>query len=159
MYVLVGGVAVLAAAAAVALAAWPEPEPREAVALVSGTEVTVYKSPFCGCCGQWIEHLEQSGFDVEAVNTEELAVVKTRQGVPEELASCHTAVVDGYVVEGHVPAADIARLLDERPAVRGLSVPGMPVGSPGMEDPSGRSESYEVLTFDDEGDTRVFSRY
>jgi hypothetical protein len=96
-------------------------------------EVTVHKSPSCGCCGKWAEHLRQHGFAVALRSTEDLDPVKLKYGVPANLASCHTALVGGYVIEGHVPAADIRRLLDQRPAVSGLTVPGMPAGSPGME--------------------------
>ena len=93
-------------------------------------EMTVYKSPTCGCCGKWITHMEENGFQVNAVDVLEMNIVKQKYGVSRELASCHTAVVDGYVVEGHVPADDVKRLLSEKPDVMGLSVPGMPVGSP-----------------------------
>ena len=95
--------------------------------------VTVYKSPTCGCCSMWVEHLEASGFEVESIARTDMGAVKDSLGVPSHLSSCHTGVVDGYVVEGHVPAEQIKRLLDERPDALGLSVPGMPIGSPGME--------------------------
>jgi len=121
-------------------------------------EVTVYKSPTCGCCKAWIEHLEENGFEVEARDVRDVVPHKIEHGVSPQLASCHTALVDGYVIEGHVPAGDIRRLLAERPAVRGLSVPGMPVGSPGMEH-GDRVDPYDVLSFGDDGKTEVYSSY
>ena len=122
----------------------------------SATEVTVYKNPSCVCCTKWVEHLRANGFDVTVVDASDLAQVKGRYGIPSELAACHTAIVDGYVVEGHVPADVIQRLLKERPAVAGIAVPGMPVGSPGMEGPY--REPYDVLTFDRDGATRIYTR-
>ena len=121
------------------------------------TEITVYKSPTCGCCNAWIVHLEDNGFSVIKKNLRDTSPIKAAHGVKPRLASCHTALVEGYVVEGHVPAADIRRLLAERPAVKGLTVPGMPMGSPGMEGP--RKDPYNVLTFDARGRSTVFSRY
>lgn len=127
-------------------------------AVASAAEVTVYKSPTCGCCKAWIAHLEENGFEVEARDVPDVVPHKIEHGVTPQLASCHTAVVDGYVIEGHVPAGDIRRLLAERPAVKGLSVPGMPVGSPGMEQ-GDRVDPYDVLSFDEAGRTRVFSSH
>ena len=121
--------------------------------------VTVYKTPTCGCCRAWVDHLRDSGFRVETVDRVDLTMVKSANGVPERLASCHTATVGGYVVEGHVPAEDIRRLLRERPAVAGLAVPGMPVGSPGMEVPGTRADRYDVLSFDRAGVTSVFASH
>ncbi len=121
-------------------------------------EVTVWHSPTCGCCTDWVNHLEQYGFPVRKHVQHDVAMIKHRLGLPNNLASCHTAMVDGYVIEGHVPAEDIARLLKERPFVRGLSVPGMPIGSPGME-MGDRVDPYEVLSFDEDGKTEVFSRH
>lgn len=120
--------------------------------------VQVWKSATCGCCGQWIEHLRAAGFDVEAHDVANLPSVKDRYGVPPSLRACHTALVDGYLVEGHVPAEDLERLLDERPQVAGLAVPGMPVGSPGME-MGDRTEPYDVLTFAGDGTTTVYSSH
>lgn len=122
-------------------------------------EIHVYKTPTCGCCVKWIEHLEGAGFSVEATELASLDEVKAMNGVPGKLSSCHTALVGGYVIEGHVPASDVARLLSERPKVSGLAVPGMPMGSPGMEhrDPS-RHEAYDVVSFGPDG-TRVFSSH
>jgi len=127
--------------------------------LAEAPTVAVYKTPTCGCCGGWIDHLRAAGFEVEATDLESLARVKASNGVPRSLASCHTAVVAGYVTEGHVPAEDIRRLLAERPAVSGLAVPGMPLGSPGMEHPDAtRHEDYEVLSFGPDG-IAVFARH
>jgi hypothetical protein len=122
-----------------------------------GTDVTVYKSPTCGCCGAWVDHLKASGFNVNVVNQDDVVPEKQYFGVPENLYSCHTARVGGYTIEGHVPARDIKRLLAERPAVSGLSVPGMPHGSPGME--TGRVDRYSVVTFTEDGETSIFSSY
>lgn len=119
--------------------------------------ITVYKSPTCGCCIKWISHLEANGFKVNAIDTKDMYQVKKDAGLHFGLGSCHTGIVDGYTIEGHVPASDIKRLLAERPAVRGLAVPGMPMGSPGMEGP--RRDRYSVLTFDDSGKTTVFSTH
>lgn len=123
----------------------------------AGGEVIVYKSPTCGCCKEWVKHLEANGFKVQARDVSDVTPVKVKHGVPLALASCHTALVDGYVIEGHVPAADLRRLLEERAAVKGLAVPGMPVGSPGMEGPY--PEPYQVLTFDDAGRTTVYAHH
>lgn len=119
------------------------------------TEVMVYKSPTCGCCKEWVKHLEANGFAVRTEDVRDVTPYKVAHGVRPALASCHTALVDGYVIEGHVPAADLKRLLKERPAVKGLAVPGMPVGSPGMEGPY--KEPYRVLTFDEGGRTTVYA--
>jgi hypothetical protein len=121
-------------------------------------EVLVYKTPTCGCCSKWIAHLRANGFTVRAVDLEDLAPIRRDWKVPPKLASCHTAKVGGYVVEGHVPAADIRRLLETRPRVDGLSVPGMPIGSPGMEQ-GNVVEAYDVLAFNAAGETRVFARH
>jgi hypothetical protein len=121
------------------------------------TKITVYKDPGCRCCKNWIEHLIKHGYSVDAKDTPAMAEVKRTLGVPDALTSCHTAVVNGYLIEGHVPAADIARLLKQRPKVAGLAVPGMPMGSPGMEGPS--RQHYQVLSFDKSGKTKVFASY
>ncbi len=127
----------------------------ERSAQADAIEITVYKSPTCGCCNGWIDHLKAAGFSVSAHDVRDMDRVKSERGVPAKLGSCHTAEVAGYVVEGHVPPADIHRLLNEKPAVAGLAVPGMPIGSPGMEGPN--PERYEVLQFDKDGDTAVFA--
>lgn len=126
-----------------------------ALAADAAQEVVVYKTPTCGCCASWVEHLEAAGFDVEVHDTSELWRVKAEAGVPGQLQSCHTARVGDYVIEGHVPADAIVRLLNEQPDVRGLAVPDMPIGSPGMEQ-GDRREPYDILTFDAEGRTEVY---
>ncbi len=122
--------------------------------------VVVYKSPTCSCCGAWAQHMRAAGFEVEERIVTDLPGVKQQYGVPGQAWSCHTAVVEGYVIEGHVPAAEVQRLLQERPAdVVGLAVPGMPVGSPGMEAPGQGVTPYAVLTFDAQGQTAVYATY
>lgn len=123
-------------------------------------EMEVYVAPTCGCCGQWVEYIENEGFavTVHEVDRARLNAIKEDAGLDWGLASCHTAFVDGYVVEGHVPAREIRRLLDERPDVVGISVPGMPIGSPGME-MGNRRDPYDVLAFDASGNSEVFARY
>jgi hypothetical protein len=118
--------------------------------------VTVHKDPNCGCCSGWVRHLQQAGFTVKAIDTAELDAVKTRLGVPADLAACHTAEVAGYVVEGHVPALALERFLAEKPDATGLAVPGMPIGSPGME--GGNPEQYDVVLFGPAG-RRSYMRF
>ena len=120
-------------------------------------KMTVWKSPSCGCCGNWINHMKAAGFQVEIKNVEEMQSVKTQSRIPENLRSCHTAKVGGYLIEGHVPAADVKRLLAEKHITRGLAVPGMPSGSPGME--NGEHDPYNVVTFDKNGVTSIFSKH
>jgi hypothetical protein len=120
--------------------------------------VTVYQSPTCQCCSKWVDHLRANGFEVDAQKRNDMQQVKQHYNVPRELASCHTGVVGGYVVEGHVPADDLKRLLAERPNVAGITVPGMPVGSPGMEQ-GNQQDPYNVLTFTQQGDANIFARY
>ena len=127
-----------AAAALAALAAAPVHGQRSQL-------VTVFKSPSCGCCGEWVAHLRGAGFTVGVRDTDEVAALKRQHGIPDRLASCHTALVAGYVIEGHVPASDVQRLLRERPRVKGLAVPGMVPGSPGM---AGPAQPYQTLAFD-----------
>ncbi|HEY5761214.1 MAG TPA: DUF411 domain-containing protein [Steroidobacter sp.] len=129
-----------------------------AVAAATPT-VIVNKTPTCGCCGVWVDHLKKAGFAVQVNDLENLAPIKERVGVPFGMGSCHTAEVGGYFIEGHVPAEDIKRLLSEKPAAKGLTVPGMPAGSPGMEVPSGRVDRYDVLLVDKEGKTSVFATH
>ncbi|HEY1303841.1 MAG TPA: DUF411 domain-containing protein [Vicinamibacterales bacterium] len=121
--------------------------------------VDVYKDPTCGCCSNWVEHLQANGFAVRTTNREDLADLKAKHGVPPRVRSCHMAIVNGYVVEGHVPANDIQRLLKERPAIAGVAVPGMPIGSPGMEVPGQKAQPFDVLSFDKDGQTRVFASH
>lgn len=118
--------------------------------------MTVFRDPSCGCCHKWVEHVRADGFSVAVHDAASMKAVKARLGVPAELASCHTAEVGGYVIEGHVPAVAIRRLLVERPQGRGLAVPGMPIGSPGME--GGVPEAYDVVLFGG-GEPRVFGRF
>ncbi|MBN8761874.1 MAG: DUF411 domain-containing protein [Thiobacillus sp.] len=120
--------------------------------------IDVYKSPTCGCCNKWIDHLKANGFGVRSYDTDNVAQHKARLGVPPGYGSCHTAEVDGYVIEGHVPAREIKRLLKERPRARGLVVPAMPVGSPGME-ADGRKDPYKVFLVNRNGSTRTYVQY
>jgi hypothetical protein len=120
-------------------------------------EVTVYKSPTCGCCGKWVTYLEENGFSVVTHEVKDVAPIKRLHGVPEQLGSCHTALIGDYVIEGHVPVADIHRLLDEAPKVKGIAVPGMPIGSPGMEGPN--PEAYRVIAFAETGGTEDFASH
>ena len=120
--------------------------------------VSVTKDPSCGCCDGWVAHIEAAGFPMRVVESTDMDSFKQRLGVPAELASCHTAEVDGYVIEGHVPATDIKRLVAEEPEAVGLSVPGMPVGSPGMEQ-GGEFEPYDVLLIKKGGATEVFASH
>jgi hypothetical protein len=121
--------------------------------------IDVYKDATCGCCNKWVEHLRASGFVVRVTNTRDLASFKASHGVPRQVQSCHTAIVEGYVIEGHVPASDVHRLLKERPPIAGLAVGGMPVGSPGMEMPGAKAEPYDVMAFERSGATRVFASH
>ena len=128
-----------------------------AVGAQSAPAVAVFKTATCGCCAKWVEHLRSNGFAPTATNVDDIDAVKSKHNVPKPLHSCHTAVVGGYVIEGHVPAADIKRLLKERPAIVGLAVPGMPAGSPGMEGPP--PQKYDVVSFDKQGTTRVYATH
>ncbi|MES9972008.1 MAG: DUF411 domain-containing protein [Candidatus Thiodiazotropha sp.] len=122
---------------------------------VEAADVVVYKSPTCGCCTKWVDHMRDNGFSVEVHDRPNMNPIKAEMGIPRHLQSCHTALVDGYVIEGHVPANEIVRMLREKPSIRGLAVPGMPMGSPGMEGP--RSDPYDVLTIQKDGKTRVYA--
>ena len=121
--------------------------------------MTVYKSPTCGCCKLWVEHMEKSGFKVSVIETEDLNPIKLKLGVPAGLGSCHTAKVGDYFVEGHVPASDVKRLLKQRPDAQGISVPGMPMGSPGMEVPSGETQPYTVTQVNKDGSLTIFNSH
>ena len=126
----------------------------------SAKMVTVYKSPTCGCCSKWEEHLTKAGFKVTSKPTDDMEKIRKQYGVPEKMQSCHTALVGGYVIEGHVPADDVKKLLETRPAdVAGLAAPGMPPKSPGMQPEGEKPSGYEVLSFDREGNSKVFTSY
>ncbi len=122
-------------------------------------EVTMYKDPNCGCCGKWAEHMREAGFAVKEVPSGEMSRIKHQLGVPEALGSCHTAKVGNYIIEGHVPAADVKKLLaDSPPQAQGLAAPGMPMGSPGMEGPY-PADRYDVIRFDRDGSQAVFASH
>jgi hypothetical protein len=144
---LVSGVLTLFIGAAVISAQRPAP----------GMEV--YKSPTCGCCAKWVDHVRAAGFTVKVtdLSNDDLDALKEKHGVPRTAQSCHTALVGGYVVEGHVPVAEVQRLLKERPALAGIAVGGMPIGSPGMEVPGQKPQTYNVVTFDKQGGVKVYS--
>jgi hypothetical protein len=135
-------------------AAAQQSRPRPAGALIP---MKVYKTPTCGCCGKWVEHVKAAGFAPEVQDLPTLTAVKQSTGVPASLQSCHTAVVDGYVIEGHVPSDVIQQLLKEKPKVAGIAVPGMPIGSPGMEQGS-RKDPYDVVAFTAGGATSVYAK-
>ena len=123
----------------------------------AGRPMLVYRDPDCGCCEEWAEIARTAGYRVEVVNRSDMAAVKARYGVPADLASCHTAIIGGYAIEGHVPMPHIAKLLDERQhGIVGLAVPGMPRGSPGMEMPDGTADPFEVMAFDAAGNNMIF---
>jgi hypothetical protein len=128
-----------------------------ALAMAAAPLINVYKSATCGCCEQWVKHLRDNGLTVAAHNVANPSDMRDKMGIPEHLGSCHTAVVDGYAIEGHVPAADIKRLLAARPKAKGLAVPAMPLGSPGMEGP--RKDAYDVFLVLPDGSTRVYQHY
>jgi len=132
--------------------------PQSYAGSLHSKDITVYKNPSCGCCKKWISYLKENNFNVTEKNTRDVFVEKKRLGVPEKLAACHTAVIDGYVIEGHATASDIKRLLLLRPDVKGIAVPGMPVGTPGMERGNDK-ESYNVYTFDEQGNEKVFIKH
>lgn len=121
-------------------------------------EMTVYKSAYCGCCTKWMEQMEDAGFDVKAINTEEMHVIKAKFSVPQNLQSCHTAVVNGYVVEGHVPVNDINKMLSATSKIKGIATPGMPQSAPGMDMP-GANDKYQVIAFNKVGMQYVQSTY
>ena len=141
--------AVLLGGAALLLAVRPSAPQADA-------DIHVYKSATCGCCTNWVDHLEAEGFTVSVENVMDMNAVKRREGVPGDLASCHTALIGDYVIEGHVPARVIRAFLEEAPELAGIAVPGMPIGSPGMEGPNPRP--YDVLAFDKDGNRGVFER-
>lgn len=138
--------------AVAALFIFMSPQPSDAA-----TRMVVYQDPNCGCCSQWIEHIRAAGIEVEVRNSSNMSQVKLQNGVSRNLQSCHTGLIDGYIVEGHVPAEDVLRMLEERPEIKGLSVPGMPIGSPGMEqgDPADY-QAFDVVAFDGAGNMSRF---
>ncbi len=121
-------------------------------------DIVVYKNPECGCCTRWVRYLEEKNYNVTIEHTRDIFEVKKRLGVPEKLAACHTAVIDGYVIEGHITHRDIKRLLLFRPEVTGIAVPGMPIGTPGMEQ-GNTKQPYDVISFDKKGNTGVFAKH
>jgi len=144
-------------AIAAAESAWDQPTP----ALAKPKEITVYRSPTCGCCEKWMAHMSKQGFVIKDMPTDDMAALKAKLGLPEYLASCHTAVVDGELVEGHVPAGDVKKLLTDAKAsanAAGLAAPGMPAGSPGME-MGGKKDKFAVIVFDKEGNADKFHEY
>lgn len=136
----------------------PKPVTDAVETAITADTIVVYKHPTCGCCNKWITHLQQAGFQVVARDEPQMSLVKTRLGVPAELASCHTAEVNGYVIEGHVPAENIRKLLATRPTAKGLAVPGMPIGSPGMEMGEQR-DAYDVFLMTNESASSVFAHH
>lgn len=170
LWILGGGAAALALALAVGSAgsaalAWGHDEvPAAAMQIAAETAadqqaplVTLYKNPTCACCADWAEHMRENGFRVDVQEGVSLAAMKKQHRVPFSLGSCHTAVVDGYALEGHVPADLVVKLVAERPAVAGLAVPGMPAGVPGMPDAGPNRAPYDILAFDEDGSTRVYA--
>ena len=123
----------------------------------NANEVVVYQSKSCGCCKKWVKHLEDSGFKVKSEFVSDVTEVKLKMNLPMRLASCHTAVANGYIIEGHVPASAIRKLFSEKPSIKGISVPGMPIGTPGME--GSHRESYEVIAFKENGTEKIFMRF
>jgi hypothetical protein len=125
----------------------------------ASTKMTVYKDPGCGCCGSWVDHVRATGFAADVIEEPAMNRIKAQLGVPRSLASCHTARIKDYVIEGHVPAAEITRLLSQAPKAIGLAVPGMPIGSPGMEVDGAQPDTYDVILFSADGAQSVFARY
>ncbi|WP_427160409.1 DUF411 domain-containing protein [Aliinostoc sp. HNIBRCY26] len=122
-------------------------------------QVKVYRSPSCSCCGNWLDHIQKQGFKIQAdIKTDDIDAIKEKYNLPPELASCHTAIIDGYVMEGHIPADDIKRFLQQKPQLAGLAVPGMPVGSPGME-LGNEKDSFTVMAFNHKGETQAFQKH
>ncbi|MGB6298130.1 MAG: DUF411 domain-containing protein [Rivularia sp. (in: cyanobacteria)] len=133
---------------------------KETAPLLSGAkQVTVYRSPYCSCCEGWIEHMQKHGFEIKNdIKTEEMEAIKQEYKVPQQLTSCHTAIIDGYVMEGHVPASDIKRFLARSPKQKGLSVPAMPSGTPGME-MGDKKDPFAVVSFDNNREIKIFKEY
>lgn len=132
---------------------------KETEPYLGNREITVYRSPSCGCCGEWIKHMQKHGFTIkDDIKTDGMEAIKQKYNLPQDLASCHTAIIDGYVMEGHIPADDIKRFLKQKPKLAGLSVPGMPLGTPGMES-GNRKQPFAILAFDKKGEVEVFKEY
>lgn len=141
----------------------PEPQAQAAAQPVaidaSLPTVTVYKTPTCGCCSLWVDHMAENGFPTRTYDVESTAQIREQNGMPATVGSCHTAIVDGYVVEGHVPAETVKRLISEKPDIVGITVPGMPIGSPGMEVTGRDADPYDVLAVNADGGTEVYAEY
>ena len=148
-----------AASAETTAAADAAPAAAPSQDLAAAPVITVYKSPSCGCCKNWVDHVKAAGFTVEVHDVDNLSDIKADAGVPASARSCHTAIVGGYAIEGHVPAATVQRLLKEKPAIAGIAVPGMPVGSPGMEVPGQAADKYDVVAFKADGSTSVYESH
>ncbi len=146
------------AGALAALSAAPILPAMRAFAAPAAPEIQVFKSPTCGCCGSWVEHMRAAGFTVKVTEVDDTTAARKRLGLPDRYGSCHTATVGGYVLEGHVPAAEVKRLLAAKPKAIGLAVPGMPPSAPGMDVP-GRKDPYQVLLVDASGQSTVFANY
>lgn len=146
--------ALLMPISALADSVWDKPTQDVSMPL----KITVYRSPSCGCCGKWLEHLKKHDFAVTDIKTRDMRSIKSQFRVPEGLASCHTGIINGYVIEGHVPAGDIKKLLAEKPDVVGLTVPAMPSGTPGME-MGGRKDPFAVISFDKDGEDKTYNEY
>ena len=141
--------ALLSAASLFGMAQAPKP---------AAPKMTVYKSATCGCCSMWVEHMKKAGFATTVMDVDDIEVPMKTYGVPASAASCHTAIVNGYVIEGHVPAETVNRMLREKPAIRGIAAPGMPIGSPGMEVPGTKAQPYDVVSFDKLGKTALYEK-
>lgn len=133
-------------------------QPLTALARTPTKQLTVWKTPTCGCCGDWVSHLRKSGFEVVINNVNDTGPIRKQFGLADKFGACHTARLNGYVIEGHVPAQELNRLLDERPVALGLAVPGMPMGSPGM-DAGGSRDAYSVLLVQSDGKSRIYQSY
>lgn len=133
--------------------------PEKSLTITDKREITVYKSPTCGCCTSWESHMSKAGFKVTSKATDNMTEIRKQYDVPEKMQSCHTAVIDGYVIEGHVPAGDVEKLLETRPDVVGLAAPGMPAKSPGMQPEGEKPANYDVFSFDRQGNINVFASY
>ena len=131
---------------------------NSANAAVSGAAIKAYRNPGCGCCEKWAEQLKTAGFEVDMQDDPDLSARRSAAGVPDDLAGCHTALMGNYVIEGHVPLAEIEKLISEKPAIRGIAVPGMPTGSPGMEMGESR-DAYDVIAFKADGSRSIFAKY